>query len=209
MYLLVNLFYKSEEKNMRRISKRVLSFVLACAMIVPMFIMPSQAEATTVQSITSPEGYSNIELRVTTDKEPVSYRIGEKVTFTIKAYADNVHVSVPMIKYTLQGDGNEAQGVAKMNKSGTLYPDENGVFTLTEDLITIPGYMRLEGDICSANGTKWAKVPNDKRNKALGAGILVDYENINTIVPMPEDFDEVWYGRLEALGDVEALEEEE
>ena len=187
---------------MRRISKRVLSFVLACAMIVPMFIMPSQAEATTVQSITSPEGYSNIELRVTTDKEPVSYRIGEKVTFTIKAYADNVHVSVPMIKYTLQGDGNEAQGVAKMNKSGTLYPDENGVFTLTEDLITIPGYMRLEGDICSANGTKWAKVPNDKRNKALGAGILVDYENINTIVPMPEDFDEVWYGRLEALGDV-------
>ena len=79
---------------MKNISRKILSFVLACAMIVPMFIMPLQAE-TTIQSVTSPAGYENIEIRVTTDKEPLSYRVGDKVTFTMKAYADNMQVSVP------------------------------------------------------------------------------------------------------------------
>lgn len=63
---------------MKNISRKILSFVLACAMIVPMFIMPLQAE-TTIQSVTSPAGYENIEIRVTTDKEPLSYRVGDIV----------------------------------------------------------------------------------------------------------------------------------
>ncbi len=185
---------------MKKHLKKVLSFILVLTMIVPMFVLPAAAD-TAVELITSPSGYSNIEVRVTTDKDPLNYSVGDTVTFTMKVYADNKHVSVPMIKYTLEGDGDENH--AKVSKSGTLTPDANGVFTLTENVISIPGYMRLEGDIYSADGTtKWAETPDNDRAKALGAGILVDYENITTVSPEPEDFDEVWADRL---ADLEAV----
>ena len=142
---------------MKNITRKILSIVLALTMIVPMFVLPSAAADTAPELITSTTGYSNIEVRVTTDKDPISYRLDDTVTFTMKVYADNVHVSVPMIKCWLEGDGNAAQGVDKYREDFTLYPDENGVFTLTRDVISIPGYMRLEGDIYSADGTtKWA-----------------------------------------------------
>jgi hypothetical protein len=112
---------------MKKLLQNALSFILVLAMIVPMLVLPMQAE-TTIQSVTSPAGYENIEIRVTTDKEPLSYRVGDKVTFTMKAYADNMQVSVPSLKYTLEGDGDETH--AKLSKTVTLYPDANGVFTL-------------------------------------------------------------------------------
>ena len=180
---------------MKNISRKILSFVLACAMIVPMFIMPLQAE-TTIQSVTSPAGYENIEIRVTTDKEPLSYRVGDKVTFTMKAYADNMQVSVPSLKYTLEGDGDETH--AKLSKTGTLYPDANGVFTLTEDVISIPGYMRITGHIYTGS-TKWAETPNDSRDYTLAAGIFVNYESVTPVASMPDDFDKVWDARLAEL----------
>ena len=186
---------------MKKMSQKVLSFVLALTMIVPMFVMPSAAADTAPQQITSTSGYSNIEVRVTTDKDPLNYRVGDTVTFTMKVFADNKHVSVPMIKYTLEGDGDATH--TKLKKTGTLTPDANGVFTLTHDVIDIPGYMRLEGDIYSADGvTKWAETPDNDRAKALGAGILVNYEEITTVMPEPEDFDEVWAKRL---GELEAV----
>ncbi len=185
---------------MKNITKKLLSIVLALTMIVPMFVFPSSAEDTTPELITSVDGYSNIEVRVTTDKDPLSYRIGDTVTFTMKVYADNVHVSVPMIKGWLEGDGSTALGVDKYYESITLYPDENGVFTLTRDVISIPGYMRLEGSIYSADGsTRWAETPNNDRAYTLGAGILVNYEEITTVSPEPEDFDTVWADRLADL----------
>ncbi|MBQ2378732.1 MAG: hypothetical protein II297_10055, partial [Clostridia bacterium] len=186
---------------MKKMSQKVLSFVLALTMIVPLFVMPSAAADTAPQQITSADGYSNIEVRVTTDKDPLNYRTGDTVTFTMKVFADNKHVSVPMIKYTLEGDGDATH--TKLKKTGTLTPDANGVFTLTCDVIDIPGYMRLEGDIYSADGvTKWAETPDNDRAKALGAGILVNYEEITTVMPEPEDFDEVWEKRL---GELEAV----
>ena len=188
---------------MKNITRKILSFALALAMIVPMFALPTAADDTAPELITSVEGYSNIEVRITTDKDPISYRIGDKVTFTMKVYADNVHVSVPMIKCWLEGDGSDALGVDKFRKDYTLTPDENGVFTLTEDVISIPGYMRLEGDIYSADGaTKWAETPNNDRARAVGAGILVNYEEITTVMPEPTDFDTVWADRL---ADLEAV----
>ena len=185
---------------MKKMSQKILSFVLALTMIVPMFVMPATADAAP-QQITSADGYSNIEVRVTTDKDPLNYRTGDTVTFTMKVFADNKHVSVPMIKYTLEGDGDATH--TKLKKTGTLTPDANGVFTLTHDVIGIPGYMRLEGDIYSADGvTKWAETPDNDRAKALGAGILVNYEEITTVMPEPDDFDEVWEKRL---GELEAV----
>ncbi len=189
---------------MKNTAKKLLSIALALTMIVPMFAMPSEAADTAPELITSTSGYSNIEVRVTTDKDPVSYSIGDPVTFTMKVYADNKHVSVPMIKCKLEGDGSDALGVDKFSKEYTLTPDANGVFTLTETVISIPGYMRLEGDIYSADGTtKWAETPNNDRAKALGAGILVNYEDITTVMPEPDDFDTVWAKRLAELEAVE------
>ncbi len=185
---------------MKNITRKILSFALSLAMIVPMFVFPSAAADTAPELITSVAGYSNIEVRVTTDKAPLSYRIGDTVTFTMKVYADNVHVSVPMIKCWLEGDGNTAQGVEKFRKEYTLRPDANGVFSLTENVISIPGYMRLEGSIYSADGTtRWAETPNNDRAYTLGAGILVNYEEITTVMPEPADFDTVWDDRLKDL----------
>ena len=60
---------------MKKFKSRLLSFTIALAMIVPMFVLPSMAEDTAPQLITSPDGYSNIEIRVTTDKEPLDYSL--------------------------------------------------------------------------------------------------------------------------------------
>ena len=189
---------------MKNTAKKLLSIVLALTMIVPMFVLPTEAADTAPQLITSTAGYSNIEVRVTTDKDPLNYRIGDKVSFTMKVYADNVHVSVPMIKGWLEGDGSTALGVDKVSENFTLYPDENGVFTLTRNVISIPGYMRIEGNIYSADGsTKWAETPNNDRAYTLGAGILVNHEEITTVSPEPDDFDEVWADRLADLYKVE------
>ena len=188
---------------MKNTTKKLLSIVLALTMIVPMFIMPATAADTAPQLITSTSGYSNIEVHVTTDKDPLNYRIGDKVTFTLKVYADNVHVSVPMLKVSLEGDGNESLGVPKLLKYFDLYPDENGVFTLTHDVISIPGYMRLEGNIySSSSGSAWAETPNNDRARTIGAGILVNYEEITTVMPEPADFDATWTKRL---ADLEAV----
>ena len=188
---------------MKNTTKKLLSIVLALTMIVPMFIMPATAADTAPQLITSTSGYSNIEVHVTTDKDPLNYRIGDKVTFTLKVYADNVHVTVPMLKVSLEGDGNESKGVPKLLKYFDLYPDENGVFTLTHDVISIPGYMRLEGNIySSSSGSAWAETPNNDRARTIGAGILVNYEEITTVMPEPADFDATWTKRL---ADLEAV----
>ncbi len=185
---------------MKKITKKMLSVVLALTMVAPMFVFPVSADTTAPAVVTSPAGYSNIEVRVTTDKDPLSYKIGDKVTFTMKVYADNQHISVPMIKYTLEGDGSTALGVDKLYTYGTLTPDANGVFTLTTDVITIPGYMRLEGNIYDSSGTTaWPETPNNDRSRALGAGILVNYDEITTVSPMPEDFEQVWADRLTDL----------
>ena len=187
-------------EKMKKFKSRLLSFTIALAMIVPMFVLPSMAEDTAPQLITSPDGYNNIEIRVTTDKEPLDYRVGDKVTFTMKVYADNVHVSVPRILYRLEGDGDATH--AKLFKEGYLYPDADGVFTLTEDVIAIPGYMRITGMIYSTNGSKWPETPNDSRDFTLAAGILVNYEEVYPVASRPDDFDQVWDARLAELSAV-------
>ena len=113
---------------MKNISRKILSFVLACAMIVPMFIMPLQAE-TTIQSVTSPAGCENIEIRVTTDKEPLSYRVGDKVTFTIvrnnelKKYSLVLEDSQDIQKQTEDADGSENQN-GQNGQNGQQLPQQ-------------------------------------------------------------------------------------
>ena len=126
--------------------------------------------------------------------------MGDKVTFTMKVYADNVHVSVPRIRYKLEGDGDATH--AKLTKEGDLYPDADGVFTLTEDVIAIPGYMRITGMIYSTNGSKWPETPNDSRDFTLAAGIFVNYEEVYPVASRPDDFDQVWDARLAELNAV-------
>ena len=120
-----------------------------------------------------------------TDKNSLSYQLGEEMHFTVSLYADNELASCAKFKYILKADdGREVE---------TGYADgKTGVFTLTTKL-DVPGFVNLQVIACNQSGQAISGVDYFKG----GAG--ADIGNIKKAVAEPADFDAFWNDQLAKL----------
>ena len=122
-----------------------------------------------------------VSLNWATDKEPVSYQPGEKMTFSVQLVEDGKPLAGKTLKWLRTGDdGQSAKGEAV---SAAAQP---AVITSSTDK---PGFVRIEVSVFNADGSPL----KDDKGKALkfegGAG--VQPEKLESFAE-PADFDAFW-----------------
>ena len=121
----------------------------------------------------------------TTDKDAISYQLGEEMHFTVSLYADEELASCDKFKYVLKADDGRTVE--------TGYADgKTGVFTLTTKL-NVPGFVNLQVIACNKDGNEISGVNYFKG----GAG--ADIANIRKVKAEPADFDAFWKDQLAML----------
>ncbi len=123
----------------------------------------------------------------TTDKNAVSYQLGEEIRFTVRLYAGAELASCAKFKYVLKAD--DGRDVETGYADGQL-----GMFKLTTKL-DVPGFVNLQVIACDGDGNEINGVNYFKG----GAG--ADISNIQKAKTEPEDFDAFWQGQLKKLND--------
>ncbi len=120
-----------------------------------------------------------------TDKDAISYQVGESITFTIRLDADGKTASCPQFKYVLGADDGRAAKEA--------YADgKTGVLTLTTKL-DVPGFVHLQVTVCDKDGK-----PIEGVGKFDG-GAAVGISDVRKKKAEPADFDAFWKSQLEKL----------
>lgn len=121
----------------------------------------------------------------TTDKNAISYQLGEEMHFTVGLYADEKPAYCAKFKYILKADDGRTVE--------TGYADgKTGVFTLTTKL-DVPGFVNLQVIACNKDGNELNGVNYFKG----GAG--ADIANIQKAKAEPTDFDAFWQAQLATL----------
>ncbi|HBF15637.1 MAG TPA: hypothetical protein DDW30_08185 [Clostridiales bacterium] len=121
----------------------------------------------------------------TTDKDAVSYKVGEEMKFTVSLRADGALASCAKFKYILKADDG------RQPEEG--YADgKTGVFTLTTKL-DVPGFVNLQVIACNKDGNELSGVNYFKG----GAG--AEIEKLQKAKAEPADFDAFWQSQLAKL----------
>lgn len=122
----------------------------------------------------------------TTDREPLKYRCGETVTFTVRAYEQQndtrAAFACPMLRYVLKKD-NCKYTIEE------LVPCEDGIFTLSCTLDE-PGFCYLNVFMCDEYG----EIMHDCESFSGAAGF--DVHRISQALGDPCDFDDFWQKML-------------
>ena len=150
-------------------------------------------------------------IKGTTDKDPITYKPGEKMVFTLSF--EGVEGAIPEGEYFLDWKRSGDDGVVDSGK----IPVTGKPFTY-ETKIDKPGFVRIQANVVDKDGKRYVKkftgdatTPEGKaamnrferQNKAVffdgGAG--ADIETLRT-EPEPSDFDAFWakqYARLDKV----------
>ena len=153
----------------------------------------------------------NAWIKGTTDKEPIAYKVGEKMTFTLQP--QDLAGAVPAGEYFLSWTRSGDDGVRESGK----VPLTGEPFRYTTK-IGKPGFVRLQAYVVDKNGENYRKVYTgdtktpegkaamnrfERTNKAVffdgGAG--AEIEKLQTI-PEPSDFDAFWAKQFARLDKV-------
>ena len=150
------------------------------------------------RNLTVPEGYSTVgafelpsvydtegtfEYYGYTDKSPLSYKTGEKVTFKVSLLRGDRLVSVPYFSWRFEND----DGVdVTADESG-----HTGQLILTFDGNRKPGTARLTVSAKSKKGYKISAI-----DVQFSGGVVYDFSAIGPNIPAPDDFDEFWDAAL-------------
>lgn len=122
--------------------------------------------------------------KCTTDKDALSYKCGETITFTVRAREKARDIDCPYLRWTIQtDDGQKREGYGR---SMTYEP-----LTVTASM-SRPGFVRLTVHAFAAG---WGV---DNSFDVLEAGAGVEPEKLTYCDTVPEDFDEYW-GEIEQL----------
>ncbi len=112
-----------------------------------------------------------------TDKDALSYAIGEEIRFSLRLVSEGKTLSVPQFCYTCQSDDpKEDSG----SVDGSL-----GSFCYTTSL-SVPGYVHLTVTACDENGN-----PLEGYDPFEG-GACAGFEQIKPYANAPADFDAYW-----------------
>ena len=134
------------------------------------------------------------ELVGVTDKNPISYAVGEEITVTVKLLQNGKPVSCPYFYYELQTEDGK-------NKSETV-SGEKGILTLKTTL-NKAGYVKYIVRALDADKAKLA----DIREFSGGAG--AGFEDIGKAKSQPADFEQFWNSKVSTLCEPNVLEQKE
>ena len=134
------------------------------------------------------------ELVGVTDKNPISYAVGEEITVTVKLLQNGKPVSCPYFYYELQTEDGK-------NKSETV-SGEKGILTLKTTL-SKAGYVKYIVRALDADKAKLA----DIREFSGGAG--AGFEDIGRAKSQPTDFEQFWSSKVSTLCEPNVLEQKE
>lgn len=113
-----------------------------------------------------------------TDKNPLSYSLGEEIAFTVFAREDGKNINCDLVEWTLEGDdGEKIKGIATITESEPL--------TVTYSLKRA-GFVHLNCVALEKNGEK--TVDFEPLDASAGADVL----NLRYSDTLPEDFYEYW-----------------
>ena len=123
-----------------------------------------------------------------TDKDAVSYKSGETMTFTVGLFADGEAVSCPKFSWSISGDdGKKSSGTAD---------GSSGEITLTASCDTA-GYVHVIVKACDEKGSPLEGVD------VFEGGAGADIEKIAVGEKEPSDFDAFWAKQFDALLEAE------
>lgn len=117
-------------------------------------------------------------LKCETDKNPLSYKCGEKIVFKISAMDNTNKIACQYIKWQIAGDdGQNSSGLGSCTATEPL---------VLETTLKTPGFIRLTATV--HNGDKSQIADFD----LLEAGAGADVDKIAYCDTLPDDFNEYW-----------------
>lgn len=124
----------------------------------------------------------------TTDKNPLEYEPGEKMTFSVQCLEDGAAVSGKKLTWKRTGDDGKTE-------SGEAVSDAANPLKI-ETSIDVPGFVRIQVYALDENGKP---LGGEQRQFNGGAGVLLDQIEGT---PEPADFDAFWNRQKEILAQV-------
>lgn len=122
-----------------------------------------------------------------TNKNPLSYKIGDNVTFRISLLSGYKLVSVPQFTWQYNtDDGNE--------KKGTVH-GISGQFVITLDSLEAPGTGHLTVKCVNRKGYPIAALSDS----VLDASVVYGFNDITTYKEKPSDFESFWNNKMVVL----------
>ncbi len=160
----------------------VFVFVLAVTFAFSAFALTSYTNTT----------YSTNYFYGDTDKDPMTYAVGETMTFTVSLKSSSGDlVSVPYFSYSFSGDDGVSSSGKVSGAAGTL--------TVTHK-ITCPGFVRLTVKALDSEGNELSYLSGtDTKYVRFQGGACAEWEKIETAMAEPDDFDEYWERTLAEL----------
>ncbi len=141
----------------------------------------------TLDSVTDADSVSFV---CETDKNPLSYDLGDSVTFRISMISEDRLVSAPQLFYFYIDD-------AKYTREAAV-PGHTGQLILEFDGMKKPGCGYLSVYAANRKGEKMSSV-----EATLSAGVAFDFYNIRALAAKPDDFDSFWDAKVAELMKVE------
>lgn len=122
-----------------------------------------------------------------TDKPPLTYRVGEEVTFRISLLRNGRLVRAPKLLWDYSVDGGR-------RRVGTV-DGSTGQLIITLPGGTVPGCGMLTVNAVNTIGVELSTISEAR----FTGGVVFNFEEISIAVPEPDDFDEFWAGQLARL----------
>ena len=138
-----------------------------------------------------------------TDKSPVEYGVGEKMTFTLSLQRAGALPKGLDIVWTRTGDDGKKE-------TGKVPADPSKPLVLTSSLDR-PGFVRIYAIVSNPDGTPWSpdgKPLKKDRSGGYPGGVYfdggagADVGSIRQAVPPPDDFEDFWKRHKATLAEV-------
>jgi len=126
-----------------------------------------------------------------TDKNPLSYKLGEDVTFRVSMIAGGKLVSVPQFAYKYNPEYGSGKDGLVSGIGGQCY--------LTFKGLDKPGSIYLNVYAANRKGQKMTAL-----NRTINASVVYDFNNLTHKLDKPSDFDSFWDAEIEKLMAVES-----
>jgi len=154
------------------------------------FNIPAGFKCSGTYALDEALGAADVKLVCETDKNPLSYKLGEKVTFRVSLVSDGKLVSVPQFGYKFYPEyGSEKSALT----SGIA-----GQFVVSFEGLKKAGSAYLNVYPANRKGQKMVALSCE-----MNASVVYDFYNIKSVFEKPADFDSFWDGKMAELMNVE------
>lgn len=123
----------------------------------------------------------------TTNKNPLSYSVGEEMIFSLAFFDEDKRAACPKIKWQITGDDGQ--------HSDGIYDSADGTVTFKAKMSKC-GFLHLTAAACDENGEQ---IPD---SKLFTGGACADLADVIEFEQEPADFNSFWEGQITDLNSV-------